>query len=314
MKFKKLVIYGIQESALDPEYWQRIFSLADEHFTVAKDDVAILEAVKDADGLLVPFGLSVNQEIITTASNLKYIGILATAFDKVDVPFAKTKNIVVSNLGGYSTESVAEFVMAALLENLRQLEKGKQQARQGKYTFDGFQAREIKGKVFGVLGLGKIGRRVAELAQGFGADVRYWSAHQHPEAEQQGIKFTDLDTLISSADFLSLNLAKNDQTNGILNRERIKKLKPGMVVINTASMELVDINALAERLHEGSLTFILDHSDEMSAKDLKQLGGESIIIYPPIAFISQEARTNKQETMVGNAKGFLEGNPQNVVS
>lgn len=227
MKFKKILLINIPEESLGEEYWKRVNILSSQKVSFPKDDSQILKELKDTDCLLVSFGLTVDKEMIDAAPNLKYIGVLATAFGKIDIDYAKKKKVVVCNLAGYSTESVAEFTIAAILETIRGLEVGKRRARDGKYDESGIPAWEIKDKVFGVIGLGSIGRRVAEIAQGFGADTRYWSKNRKKDAEKRGIKYESLDSLIQKADFLSINLAQNKDTEGIFNNHRFQQVKMG---------------------------------------------------------------------------------------
>lgn len=314
-KFKKAIIVGIKESFLDAESWQKIDELIDSRVFVSPDSQDMRDNLSDADCLLVNFGVKVGKEDIDKASHLKYIGVLATAYGKIDTEYAKEKGVIVSNLAGYSTNAVAEFVLAALLEHIRQLEEGKKRGKQGNYSEVSMKAAEIKGKVFGVIGLGRIGGRVAELALGFGADVRFYDKTRKPEFEAKGIKYQGVEELISQADFLSLHLPQNKETEGFLNAQRIQHLKSGAIVINTAPMELVDINALVDRLATGDITFLLDHSDEMRKEDLEKLSQhENCIIYPPIAYITVEARIAMQRIFLENIEGFLRGSPINTVN
>lgn len=240
---------------------------------------------------------------------------MATAFGKIDVSYAKKKGIVVTNVPGYSTESVAELVFAVLLENLRDLARAKEQASKGNYSEAGFKATEIKDKVFAVLGLGRIGGRVAEIARGFGADVRYQSKNRKKSFEKQGIRYQDADKLISEANIISLHFAETDQTRHFLNRKRINSIKPGAIVVSTVPNEITDLDALEDRLKKGDITFISDHADELDPKVARRLSKyENCILYPPIGYISDEARVAKQEIFIGNMESFLKGKPQNVVS
>lgn len=227
MKFKKILLINIPGQSLGKEYWHRVNQLSSKIVSLPKDDSQILKELKDTDCLLVSFGLTVDKEMIDAAPNLKYIGVLATAFGKIDVDYAKKKKVVVCNLAGYSTESVAEFTIAAILETIRGLEVGKRRARDGKYDESGIPAWEIKDKIFGVIGLGSIGKRVAEIAQGFGADTRYWSKNRKKDAEKRGIKYEVLDSLIQKADFLSINLAQNKDTQGLFSKTRFQQVKTG---------------------------------------------------------------------------------------
>jgi glycerate dehydrogenase len=314
-KFKKVLTVGIAEPALDFEYWQRIKALSERIINLPKDSAEIEKELANAECLLTGFGVIVDKKVIESAPNLKYIGVLATAYGKVDIDYAKSKGITVCNIPGYATEAVAEFVFAVILDHIRETERGKKQVKEGNYSEVGFSAIEIKNKIFGILGLGKIGSRVAEIALGFGADVRYWDINRKKELELKGVKYEEADDLISKCDFLSLHFAQVKDTENFLYEERIQKIKKGAIVINTAPMELVDINALEKRLESGDITFILDHSDEMSAEDINKFSKfENCIIYPPIAYVTKEARITKQEIFVGNIENFLKGTPTNQVN
>ena len=310
MKFKKILTINIGESKLDSDYWKRLGGLAEKIVNLPKDSTEIKEHLADTDCLLIGFGIAVDKEEMDSAPNLKYIGVLASAYGKINTDYAKSKGIVVCNIPGYSTESVAEFVFALILEQIRELEKVRNQVREGDYSDPGFSASEIKDKVFGILGLGRIGGRAAEIALGFGADVRYWSRNRKEEIEAEGIKYEDADALIPKCDFLSLHFALTKDTENFLNEERIQKIKKGAIVVNLSPMELVDIDALEKRLKQNDMTFIWDHSDEISEENLKKIVKyKNCIAYPPIAYVSNEARIAKQEIFVGNIENFLKGSP-----
>ncbi len=311
MKFKKILTVGINESSLDSEYWEKIDVLADTRVGLSKDSPDIHKELVDTDCLLVLFGIPVTREMIDLAPNLQYIGVLATAYGKIDTLYAKEKSIPVCNVAGYSTEAVAEFSLAAILENIRELEVGKQRGRAGNYSEDGLEAREIRKSIFGVIGLGSIGRRVAEIAHGFGADVRYWSRQE----KDTPFKYQDADTLIAQADFISLNLAQTPETENFFDKKRIQSIKSGALVVSTVPMELVDMDALAERLAVGDITFISDHFDEMHNDSVVKLSTfKNCVIYPPMAYITNEARIAKQKTFVENIENFLNGVPTNRVN
>jgi len=313
MKFKKILV--MDELGLDKEYWKSIDSLCEKKIVLTLNSPEIKEHLKDADCILVKFLARVDKKIIDATPKLKYVGVLATGYGRVDADYAKTKGISVCNVPGFSTESVAEFVFATILEHIRDLERGKKQIREGNYSEGGFSAIEIKGKVFGILGLGRIGGRTAELALAFGADVRYWSRNRKKEFEKRGIKYEDADELIKNSDILSLHFAKTKDTENFLNEQRIKTIKKGAVVINTSPMELLDLKTLEKRIQKGDITFILDHSDEMKPEDVKRLVQyKNCIIYPPIAYLSKEGRIIKQKIFVENIENFLKGNSTNKVN
>lgn len=315
MTFKKILLVNIQESALDKEYWERIDSMAGKKVFLPRDSPKIMQELKDTDCLLVGFAIPVTMEHIDASPELKYIGTLAVAYHKIDSKYAREKGIPVTNIAGYCTESVAEFVIATILNEIRQLDEGKERARNKNYDFAGMSASEMRGKVFGVFGLGNIGARTAELAQGFGADVRYWSRTRKKDYEVKGIKYEEKDALLKNADFISINFAHAPETDKFLDEDAFSKIKPGAIVVNTVPMETTDLAALEKRLNKKDMIFILDHSDEMKQEDLDRLQQhKNCIIYPPIAFISKEARMNKQNLFVGNIESFLKGKPVNVVN
>ncbi len=312
MKFTKIAVIGIDQTKLESAYWQRIESLAD---VLQHADTVGEKFVADADCLIVGFEIVVDAATMDKMPNLKYIGVLGTAYDRVDVAAAKERDIVVTNLPGYSTEAVAEWVFGVLLEHLRDLTRAKNEAARGNYKAAGFSGSEIKGKVFGVIGLGRIGTRVAEIALGFGADVRYWSRTRKPDVEAQGIKHETLDELIGRADIVSLHVAGTKDTEHILNRERIMNMKPRALLVNTVSMKTIDVDALEERLQRGDLTLIRMHSRSLTDKQWKRLAHhQNMIVYPAITNVTKEANQAREEMFVHNVEQFLDGRPENVVS
>lgn len=315
MKFKKALMVNISEDKLDPTYWKKLDSLVESKVSLPKDSPQIQKELADTDCILTGFQIDVGQKEIDAAPNLKYVSVLATAYGKIDTDYAKKKGIVVTNVPGYSTESVAELVFAVILENMRDIAKARERGDKGNYSEAGLKAIEIKDKVFAVLGLGRIGGRVAEIAKGFGADVRYWSKNRKKEFEKSGIKCQNADRLISEADIISLHFAETPETKHFLNKKRINSIKPGALIISTVPNEITDLDALEERFKKGDITFISDHADELDEKDAKRLSKyENCIFYPPIGYISAEARIAKQEIFIGNMEAFLNGKPQNEVN
>lgn len=317
MKFKKILTIGISETSLDAGYWKKIDNLTEKRVSVAKDSSKIKAELKDTDCLLVnPFAFKVEKEHIDMAPKLKYIGVLATAYGKVDCDYAAAKKIAVCNIPGYSTEAVAEFAFGAILEHIRDLEKAKSQARQGNYSeTEFFNTTEIKGKKFGIIGLGRIGQRVAELALAFGANVSYWSRNRNKEFENKGIEYQEINIVLSESDFISLHLAFNKETEYFLNETRIKKIKPGSLLLNLAPNELIDHRALETRLAANNIVYIMDHSDELTQEQVQRLSQyKNCIVYPPLGYTTKEATANKQEIFVENIKTFLKGSPINKVN
>jgi D-3-phosphoglycerate dehydrogenase len=315
-KFKLLLMAGYSTADLRAEDWNRINGLTERKVLAAKDSREITESLPEADGLLVKLGAQVDKLMIDRARNLKYIGMLGTGYGRIDTTYAASKGITVCNIAGYSTEAVSELVFGLVLEQIREVERAKKQARDGNYSEATFQGSELKGKTFGIIGLGRIGRRVAEIAsQGFAANVVYWSRTRKPEMESKGIRYLEIENLLKSCDYLSLHLAFNEQTRGFLDNKRMSAIKKNAVIVNLAPMELVNMKALCTRLAAGDITFILDHSDELAAEDAKELAQyKNCVMYPPIGYTTKEATAAKQVMFVDNLENFLKGSPTNKVN
>ncbi len=248
--------------------------------------------------------------MIDSAPNLKYIGMFGTGFGHIDTEYTRQKGITVCNIAGYSREGVAELVIGMILEHLRELERAKSQARTGDYSEATFTGTEIKGKNFGVIGLGRNGSRVAELAQCFGASVSYWSKNR-----KSGFKHQDIDSLLKNSDFISVNLAYVPETEKFFDTKKMGLLKPGCVLVSTVQNEVFDFNALFNRLAKNDITFIMDHSDKLSPEQAKELSKyHNCIIYPPIGYITKEATAAKLGMFVDNLENFLQGKPTNKVN
>jgi len=316
MKFKKILMLDFNPSNLEQTYWDRIDQLTQEKILIPRDSPEVPRHLATTDCLLVKLGAKVGKETIDSTPNLRYIGMFGTGYGGIDDSYAASKGIAVCNIAGYSTEAVAELAFGVILEHIRELERAKSQARKGDYSEATFQGYEIKGKVFGVIGLGRIGGRIAEIAlNGFGADTRYWSRNRKKKYEDKGIRYVEVDTLIPDCDFLSVNLAYNKETEQFLDRARIQKIKPGAVVVNLAPMELINVDGLEERLKAGDITFILDHSDELPAAQAKRLSKyKNCIMYPPVGYTTAEATLTKQAMFVDNLENFLKGTPTNKVN
>ncbi len=311
MTFKKAVCIKISDSHFDQKYLDILNALFEEKVSLAPDDPKLKEELNDCDCLLLGFQVSVDKEILDAAPNLKYIGILATAYGTVDLVVATHRNIPVCNLAGYSTESVAEFTIAAILHEMRDIQEGLKRAQVGNYSFEGIRARELKNSNFGVIGLGSIGNRVAELAAGFGANVSYWSRSK----KETPFQYQELDALLGNCTYISVNVAEAKETVGLLNANNLPLLNSDSILISTVPPPIIETSALAQRLSKNDITFIFDHPDEMSKEELTKLTmNKNCVVYPPIAFLSDEARITKQELFISNMKNFLAGKPTNVVN
>jgi D-3-phosphoglycerate dehydrogenase len=317
MNFQKILMVGFTEEDFDSIGWQRIKTLCQRHVLVPKDDGSIADELSDSDCLLVKLGATVDRNMIDSAPKLKYIGMYGTGYGRIDTQYAQEKGITVCNIAGYSTNGVAELAFALILESIRDVSRAKINAQRGEYSEDSFSGYEISSKKFGIIGMGRIGTRISEIAsKGFGAEVLYWSKNRKPECESSTVSYVaDIKELTANSDFISFNLAYNQDTEEIFSEDLIKLVKSGAVIINLSPMELVDINALSARLEKKDITFILDHSDELSEAQAKQLSAyDNCVMYPPIGYITDEATVGKKVMFVDNLQNYLDGKPSNKVN
>lgn len=311
MKFKKAVLINIAESHFDQKYWDKLDELVEQKVSLPRDDPRLMDELKTCDCLMLGFQVPIGRDVLDAAPELKLINILATAYGTVDLDSAAERGIPVCNLAGYSTESVAEFTIAAIMYEIRNIEEGLKRARAGSYDIAGLRAHELRNSNFGVIGLGSIGNRVAELAAGFGANVSYWSRSK----KTVPFNYQELNQLLQSNDYISVNVAEAPETTGLLDGTNLPLIRSGSILISTVPPPVIDVDALAERLSKSDMTFISDHPDEMEKEDLEKLKAfENCVLYPPIAYISDEARIAKQEIFIGNMTAFLSGAPANKVN
>jgi phosphoglycerate dehydrogenase-like enzyme len=158
------------------------------------------------------------------------------------------------------------------------------------------------GKNFGVIGLGYNGRRIAEIAKCFGADVSYWDITRNTTYEKKGISFLAVDEILRTADIITINIIKNQQTVNFISEERIQIIKKNAVLINSSPMELVDFDTILKRVETCDITFIFDHSDEMSPEQVRAMEpfmklGSNLIAYPPIAYTTKESVVRKKRNV-----------------
>jgi len=316
MKFKKILFINYTGKELEEKYWNRIDKICGKKVFLADEALSLEKQLEDVDCVMLKLGAKFGKDLINQASQLKYIGMLGTGVGGIYLEYAAKKKVTVSNITDYATEGVAEFTFGAIIDYLRELERAKQQARKKDYSEASFfTGKEIKGKKFGVIGLGNIGARVAEIARVFGANVYYWSKNRKKLLEKKGIKYKEINNLLKSCDIISLNLELNPETNIFLNKERVKKIKKGALLVNASPMELIDLNALVKRLRNKDLSFILDHSDEMTKEQLTLIRpNKNCVIYPPLGYTTQEATALKKGIFVSNLKNFLKGKPSNKVN
>jgi len=262
----------------------------------------------------------ISREVMRQLPQLKYIGVLATGYNVVDIETAHERGIIVTNVPAYSTESVAQMVFAHLLTVTNRTEHYAIQNRQGRWTknpdfcYWDFPHMELAGKTFGIVGLGNIGRRVAEIALAFGMQVKALTS-KSADALPAGIKKADLEELLATSDVISLHCPLTDTTRHLINRKTLQQMRPSAILINTGRGPLVDDQAVATALAEGKLAaFCADVLTEEPPKtDNPLLNQPNAFITPHIAWATEEARSRLLQVAISNVEAFLNAKPQNVV-
>ena len=262
----------------------------------------------------------INREMMAQLPQLKYIGVLATGYNVVDIEAAHERGIIVTNVPAYSTESVAQMVFAHLLTVTNRTEHYALQNRQGRWSknpdfcYWDFPHLELAGKTFGIVGLGNIGRRVAEIALAFGMQVKALTS-KSADTLPAGIEKADLEVLLATSDVISLHCPLTDTTRHLINRDTLSKMRPSAILINTGRGPLVDDQAVASALAKGQLAaFCADVLTEEPPKaDNPLLNQPNAFITPHIAWATEEARSRLLQVAISNVQAFLNAQPKNVV-
>lgn len=276
------------------------------------------ERVKDADIVICNKTL-LNRSNISGAKNLKYIGLFATGYNNIDIDYCREKGIAVCNAPSYSTDSVAQLTFALILEIVNRVRDYRDLVDKGDWiksrTFSMFPLAlmELKGKTMGIIGYGSIGAKTAEIANAFGMRV---IAYNRSPKTAPGVTFTDLDALFAESDIVSLHCPLNDQSENLINKENIAKMKNGAILINTARGPIVDENALAEALRSGKLfaAGVDVLQTEPMSENCPLYGIKNCIITPHIAWAALETRQRLLKIVEDNINAFLSGNVKNNVA
>lgn len=281
----------------------------------------IVEKAHDGEILLTNKTV-LSAETLALLPNLQYIGVLATGVNIVDLDAAKKHNIIVTNVPGYSTNSVAQMVFSLLLEMAQHVGHHAGMVRHGDwatcadFSFRDRPLMELAGKTLGVVGYGQIGQQVVQIARAFGMKVLVQTAHPEKYQHESAPEFVDIDRLFSDSDIISLNCPLTETTRTLVDTAHLARVKQGALLINTGRGQLINEEAVAEALEEGYLggyaTDVL--SQEPPNKDNPLLSAPNCLITPHIAWATAEARQRLLDMVVANIAAFQSGTPQNRVA
>jgi glycerate dehydrogenase len=257
--------------------------------------------------------VKLNGEYISSVPTLKYIGVTATGYNIVDVAAARERKVIVTNVPTYGTQSVAQMTFALLLELTQHVGHHAQTVREGRWTrspdfcYWDYPLIELDGLTLGVIGFGRIGKMVGQLAEAFGMKVLTYSRKQ-PVAE--------METLFRRSDIISLHCPLTPQTEHLVNEKRLAWMKPTAFLLNTSRGPLIDESALAKALNEGRIAGAgLDVlAVEPPTADNPLLRAKNCLITPHIAWATRAARSRLMEAVVENLRAFLAGESKNVVT
>ena len=279
----------------------------------------LIKRAQDADMVLTN-KCRLKEEELRQLPRLKYIGELATGYNNIDIEYAHRHGIVVSNIPSYSTESVVQMTFAHIFNITNQVSHYASEVRAGRWSrnpdfcYWDTPLRELAGRTLGIVGLGHIGMRVAQVAHGLGMDVFALTSKEKDQLPT-GVQKTTLEGLLGVADILTLHCPLSPDTYHLINEERLAMMREGAILINTSRGALVDEQAVANALESGRLqAYGADvMSKEPPLADNPLLRQAHAYLTPHIAWATLEARQRLIKTGIENVKAFVEGQPQNVV-
>lgn len=279
------------------------------------------ERIKDAS-IILTNKVVLNKDNLKNAEKLEIICETATGFNNIDIEYAKSKNIAVTNVAGYSTPTVAQHTFATLLHLYDKIGYYDEFVKSGEYSKSGMFTNldkpfnDIEGKKWGIVGLGNIGKKVAKIAEAFGAEVVYYSTSG--KNNNSNYKRVELDELLSESDIISIHSPLNSNTQGLFNYDNLKKMKKSAVLINMGRGPIVVEKDLAKALDENIIAgagldvFSVEPIPEDSPL-LKIKNKEKIVMTPHIAWASIEARQRLFNDLIENIKAFYRGEKRNRV-
>ena len=318
MKIVLLDGYPLNPGDLSWEYLKRYGEVTVYDRTSASE---IVERAKGAEVVLTN-KVPLDADALKQLPDLKYIGVLATGYNIIDTNQADQQRVVVTNVPGYSTASVAQLTFALLLELCHHLQRHSDRVMEGKwaqspdFSFWDYPLIELSGKTMGIIGFGDIGRQVADIATAFGMQVVAQSRTKTDQSHRPNFRWVGLDELLEQADVVSLHCPLTPQTKGMINHTTLTKMKRSAFLINTSRGPLVVEDDLKETLNAGEIAGAgLDVlSVEPPAPDNPLFAAKNCLITPHIAWATKEARSRLMETVDANLSAYMAGKPVNVVN
>ena len=319
MKAVILESYVMQEGDLD---WSGVYALVPDTTAYVRTDYdQIAQRIGDADFVLLN-KCRMDEEILSQCPNLKWVGIIATGTDNLDLEACRRHGVQVANVPGYSTYSVAQMTFSLLLAVCQCAERQNRAVQEGHWQLNVpaeyriLPQVELCGKTFGIFGYGSIGRQAGRIAKAFGMRVLACTRTVRPEYAADGVEFVDFDTLLKESDVLSLHTPATPATRGVISAAALEKIKPGCILVNTARGALVDEAAVAEALKNGRLGFYAADAFtvEPLPADSPLRGLPNALLTPHIAWTTKEALQKLMDITTQNLRSFLAGAGEHIVN
>ncbi len=273
----------------------------------------LLRSIGDKDGLLCMITDAIDEELLKKAPRLKMIANFGVGFNNIDLEAATKRSIWISNTPGVLTDSTADTAFALILATARRVVEGDKISRHGEFRFWApfhFLGRDVSGKTLGIIGMGRIGKAVARRAAGFNMRVIYYSRCPIAQEDERllAARFVDMDTLISTSDFISLHVPLTDETRHLINSQTFEKMKPSAYLINTSRGPVVDEKALLEALGAGKIAGagldVYENEPELTP-GLTELN--NVVLLPHVGSATIETRTRMAHLAVENLLAGLKG-------
>lgn len=320
---KIVVLDGYTENPgdLSWEPLEQLGSLTVYDRTSFTDTDEIISRIGDAEAVITN-KTPISREVIDACPNMKYIGVLATGYNVIDYKYAGEKGIPVSNVPTYGTASVGQFAIALLLEICHHIGHHSKVVHEGAWErcadwcFWDYPLIELDGKTMGIIGFGRIGQTTGKLAQALGMKVLAYDSYKNPALESETCKYVDLDELLAHSDVIALHCPLFPETEGMINKETIAKMKDGVILINNSRGQLIVEQDVADALNSGKIYAAgLDVvSTEPIRGDNPLLKAKNCLITPHISWGPRESRQRIMDITAENLKAFVDGNPANVVN
>ena len=257
-------------------------------------------------------------DVLQQLPSLKLLCTRSVGYNHVDLDACVKQGITVCNVPDYGSHVIAEHVFALLLSTIRHIPEGDDRVEAGEFDYKGLRGISLRGKTIGIVGTGKIGRKVAQIAHGFGMEILAVDHCRTEELEDLlGVEYVELDELLSGSEIITLHLPSLDSTRHMINRDTISKMKDGVILVNTARGDLIDSNALLDAMNSGKIQYalldVLEH--ETNFEENKELiAHPNVVTTPHIAFYAEESMTNMYEDCFTSIQEFLDTKePEHVV-